>query len=81
MFDPERYRDKAEVQQWRERDPIDLLLATIDIPEDELADMEDAIRAEIEDAVDFAENSPDEDVADLLTFVYSPTSTAAGRSS
>ena len=22
MFDPELYRDKAEVEQWRERDPI-----------------------------------------------------------
>ena len=25
MFDPERYRDKAEVEQWMERDPIALM--------------------------------------------------------
>ncbi len=27
MYDPERYRDKAEVARWRERDPIELLAA------------------------------------------------------
>ena len=27
MYDPELYRDKAEVQHWRKRDPIDLLAA------------------------------------------------------
>ena len=79
MFDPERYRDKAEVEQWRERDPIDLLLAKLEVPDDELAALEEEIRVEVEDAVDFAENSPDEDVADLMTFVYSPSSTVAGR--
>jgi pyruvate dehydrogenase E1 component alpha subunit len=81
MFDPERYRDKAEVERWRERDPIDLLLAKLDLPDEDLAAMEDEIRVEVEDAVDFAENSADEDVADLMTFVYSPSSTAAGRTS
>ena len=25
MYDPERYRDKAEVARWRERDPLELL--------------------------------------------------------
>ena len=25
MYDPERYRDKAEVEQWRQRDPIEAL--------------------------------------------------------
>jgi pyruvate dehydrogenase E1 component alpha subunit len=27
MYDPERYRDKAEVDAWRQRDPIDLWIA------------------------------------------------------
>jgi len=85
MFDPERYRDKAEVQVWRERDPVDLFTAALRgegvLDDATLQAMEDEIAAEIEDAVQFAEQSPDEDVADLLRFVYSPTSTAAGRSS
>ena len=25
MYDPDLYRDKAEVEQWKERDPIDVL--------------------------------------------------------
>ena len=79
MFDPERYRDKAEVERWRERDPIDLLLAKPELSDEERASMEEEIRVEVEDAVDFAENSPDEDVADLMRFVYSPSSTVAGR--
>ena len=79
MFDPERYRDKAEVERWRERDPIDLLLAKLELSDEERASMEGEIRVEVEDAVDFAENSPDEDVADLMRFVYSPSSTVAGR--
>lgn len=79
MFDPERYRDKAEVERWRERDPIDLLLAKLALSDEERASMEEEIRVEVEDAVDFAENSPDEDVADLMRFVYSPSSTVAGR--
>ena len=27
MYDPDRYRDKAEVEQWKQRDPIDALTA------------------------------------------------------
>ena len=79
MFDPERYREKAEVEKWRERDPIDTFLAKLEVDDQTLQAMEDEIAAEIEDAVQFAEESPDEDVADLMRFVYSPTSSAAGR--
>jgi pyruvate dehydrogenase E1 component alpha subunit len=85
MFDPERYRDKAEVKVWRERDPVDLFTAALRdggvLDDATLQAMEDEIAAEIEDAVQFAEESPDEEVSDLLRFVYSPTSTAAGRPS
>nr|MCU0296233.1 thiamine pyrophosphate-dependent enzyme [Candidatus Nanopelagicales bacterium] len=85
MFDPERYRDKAEVALWRERDPIELMLARLradgSLDEAALEAMEHEIADEIQDAVDFAEASADEDVADLMKFVYSPTSTVVGRSS
>ncbi len=84
MFDPERYRDKAEVQRWRERDPIDLMLARLraegSLDDDALEAMEREIADEIQDAVDFAEASADEDVGDLMKFVYSPSSTVVGRS-
>jgi pyruvate dehydrogenase E1 component alpha subunit len=79
MFDPELYRDKEEVLKWRERDPIDLLRNALDLDDQIWQQMEDEIAAEVEDAVTFAEESPDEDVADLMLFVYSPDSSAAGR--
>ena len=79
MFDPELYRDKEEVLKWRERDPIDLLRNALELDDAVLQQMEDEIAAEVEDAVAFAEESADEDVSDLMEFVYSPDSTAAGR--
>ena len=77
MFDPERYRDKAEVARWKEHDPIEGLLAKLDVAEVDLKALEDEIAAVIDDAVTFAEESPLEDPADLLQFVYSPASAAA----
>jgi pyruvate dehydrogenase E1 component alpha subunit len=72
MYDPERYRDKAEVQQWRERDPIELLAARIAAaggPSDPVAEIDGAIAAEIDDAIAFAEASALEPVEDLTRFV------------
>jgi pyruvate dehydrogenase E1 component alpha subunit len=84
MFDPERYRQAEEVQEWRKRDPIDALVKRLSegggLPEGAVDEMETQIAAEIDDAVQFAEDSPDEDEADLTRFVHSPDSTAAGRS-
>jgi pyruvate dehydrogenase E1 component alpha subunit len=76
MYDPERYRDKAEVERWRERDPIELLLRGLreevgDEFEDELARMEASVAQEIAEAVKAAEQADLEPVADLTRFVYS----------
>lgn len=80
MFDPERYRSRTEVDEWRQHDPIDawksVLTETGELTSDRWAELDSDIAAEIDDAVTFAENSPDEDVADLLRFVHSPGSTA-----
>jgi pyruvate dehydrogenase E1 component alpha subunit len=75
MYDPERYRDHAEVDAWRQRDPIDLLVgrlrATDQLDDDDLAQIEDDVRAEVEAAVAAAEAGTDEPVADLTRFVRS----------
>lgn len=80
MFDPERYRDKAEVDQWRKHDPIDALVARLtdsgELDSDTVAEIERDIAAQIDDAVAFADASEDEDVQDLMRFVLSPASTA-----
>ena len=77
MFDPERYRDKDEVARWKEHDPIDAAVRRLGLAEDALAALEAEVAEAVDDAVAFAEESPLEEVADLLRFVYSPDSTAA----
>ncbi len=53
MFDPELYRDKAEVEEWKARDPIQRLSQWMQqsglLPEQELAALEAEIDAEVVD--------------------------------
>jgi pyruvate/2-oxoacid:ferredoxin oxidoreductase alpha subunit len=60
---PDRaYRDQAEVDEWRKRDPVELfrarLLAEGMLDEAAVKALEDAVSAEIEAAIEFAESSP-----------------------
>ncbi|MGZ4592913.1 MAG: pyruvate dehydrogenase (acetyl-transferring) E1 component subunit alpha [Actinomycetes bacterium] len=75
MYDPERYRDKAEVEAWKGRDPIthtaDALRAAGLLDDGLWASMEQEIDAEIAAAEKSAEAAPVEDLADLLRFVTS----------
>jgi pyruvate dehydrogenase E1 component alpha subunit len=75
MYDPDRYRDKAEIARWRERDPIDLLVKRM-TEDGELTDsdreaMVAEVSAEVDRAVEAAEAAPLEPVDDLTRFVYS----------
>ena len=74
MYDPELYRDKAEVARWKERDPI-LELGTRlrdagELDDDGLAAMEAEVTAEIDAAVTFAEAGTPEPVERLTRHVY-----------
>ena len=74
MYDADRYRDKAEIEHWRERDPLDLLrdrLLGDGVPQQELDAAETRIAAQLDDAVAYAEAGTDEPVDELLTFVTS----------
>ncbi len=77
MFDPELYRDKAEVAKWRTRDPIHLFtekcLRDGTLTADDVAAIEAQTAAEIEDAVAFAEAGTWESVDDLERDVLTPT--------
>ncbi len=75
MFDPELYRPKNEVEEWKQHCPILSLTnrlreqgwlddATLEVLEEEVA-------VEITAAVAFAEQSEWEDIAELTRFVYS----------
>ena len=78
MFDPERYRDKAEVAAWAERDPIttlrDGLRAAGGLSDDDWTAMQQEVDAEMEAAVAFAEAGTPEPVEELARFVYSERS-------
>ena len=74
-FDPELYRDKREVEEWKKRDPITAFSAVLRtqglLTDADLAELEAAIAAEIGDAVAFAAAGRWEPVEDLTRFVYS----------
>ncbi|MBN3508708.1 pyruvate dehydrogenase (acetyl-transferring) E1 component subunit alpha [Mycolicibacterium septicum] len=80
MFDPELYRDKAEVERWRERDPIQLFRAQCIhdgvLTTDDVAAMETAADREVEEAVAYADAGTWERVEDLERDVYTPGSVA-----
>ncbi len=75
MFDTELYRSKAEVEQWKQRDPIELLAGHLReaglLSAQELASLETEVAAEVDASVAFAEAGTWEPVADLTRFVYS----------
>jgi pyruvate dehydrogenase E1 component alpha subunit len=75
MYDPDRYRDKSEIERWKLRDPITVFAARMEsggiVPKERFARMEREIGRVIDDAVAFAEAGRLEPVEDLTRFVYS----------
>ncbi len=76
MFDPELYRDKAEVEEWKQRGPIHTFTARLKaqglLNEGEFLALDAQAMGEVETAVAFAEAASWEDIADLTRDVYSP---------
>ncbi|HLI49217.1 MAG TPA: pyruvate dehydrogenase (acetyl-transferring) E1 component subunit alpha [Chthonomonas sp.] len=68
------YRTEEEVQKWRERDPILQLQKYLQehslISAEELDQIEQEARAEVADAIAFAENSPEPPLDSLYDHVY-----------
>ncbi|MFF7311664.1 pyruvate dehydrogenase (acetyl-transferring) E1 component subunit alpha [Streptomyces sp. NPDC008137] len=75
MYDPDRYRDKEEVEKWRSRDPIGLLADRMreggELGDKELERIEQRVTTEVDRAVDAAEQAPEEPVGRLLRHVTS----------
>ena len=87
MFDPELYRTKAEVEEWKKRDPIPTLISQMRaerdpdgvtnevketlITEEDLALIEREVAREVDDAVAFADSGHLEPTDELTRFVYS----------
>lgn len=79
-YDTELYRSKAEVEEWKHRDPIVAFAARLKaqglLQDADLQDVEKRIAAEIADAVAYAENGSWEPVEDVQRFVYSESATS-----
>jgi pyruvate dehydrogenase E1 component alpha subunit len=82
MFDAELYRDKAEVEEWKQRDPIDLLrgqLAAAGVLDDKVvAAIAAEVDREIAHAVAFAESGTWEPADQLTRDVYTPREVTSG---
>jgi pyruvate dehydrogenase E1 component alpha subunit len=74
MFDAELYRDKAEVEHWKARGPVQKLverLAAAGLGDAaDIAGIEAAAAAEVEAAVEFARAAAPEPLGGLTRFVY-----------
>jgi pyruvate dehydrogenase E1 component alpha subunit len=84
MYDPERYRDKAEVAHWQERDPLELLARALaedgELDRAGRAELVADVTAEVDAAAIAAEKAPLEPVEDVTRFVYAePTTAGADR--
>jgi pyruvate dehydrogenase E1 component alpha subunit len=70
------YRTKDEVEEFRKRDPIVVLREQMQneglIDQAAFEAMDKEVMAEVEDAVQFADESPDPDPSELWTDVYAP---------
>ncbi|AEV98634.1 pyruvate dehydrogenase (acetyl-transferring) E1 component subunit alpha [Niastella koreensis] len=75
MFDADLYRDKSEVEAWKQKDPIPALQTQLLeqrlVSEEELQKIKNDIEQEMQAAVAFAEGSALEPVEELTKFVYS----------
>jgi pyruvate dehydrogenase E1 component alpha subunit len=76
MYDAELYRDKEEVERWKQRDPIALFSALLReqglLADGDFADLERNVAEQVAAAVEFAEASPWEPLEDLTKDVYTP---------
>ena len=77
MSDPQKYRSKEEVEEYKQRDPVEVTKQTIlekkFATEKELDAIDQKINAIVEESVKFAEESPYPDPSEAMTDVYTQT--------
>jgi pyruvate dehydrogenase E1 component alpha subunit len=72
-FDPAKYRPESEVTEWLARDPLVVLrkkLLNKGVPEEFFQKVEEQVSKEIEEAVEFAQNSPFPEPEEALDDVW-----------
>ncbi|MCL4144008.1 UNVERIFIED_CONTAM: hypothetical protein GTU68_054276 [Idotea baltica] len=74
MSDPQKYRTKEEVAEWKSRDPIEMtkdrILKGKIATEEELSEIDKNIKAQVAESVKFAEESPYPAAEDAFKDIY-----------
>jgi len=74
MSDPQKYRTKEEVAEWKMRDPLEMnkdrILKGKFATEEELEEIDKKIKAQVAEAVKFAEDSPFPKAEDAFKDIY-----------
>jgi pyruvate dehydrogenase E1 component alpha subunit len=74
MSDPAKYRTKEEVEEYKDKDPINQVLKTIMdnkwATEADIEAINEKVRLEVEESVKFAEESPWPDDSELHKDIY-----------
>jgi pyruvate dehydrogenase E1 component alpha subunit len=74
MSDPDTYRGKEEIKEWQTRDGIlglgEHMKKQKMLTDDEIQRIDEEVTAQVEEAVKFADESPDPDPKDLYRDVY-----------
>jgi pyruvate dehydrogenase E1 component alpha subunit len=74
MGDPERYREKDEIEKWKEEDPIGIyrkfLVGKKISTSGELDEIDQQVEDETQEAVEFAESSPEPAPEALFEHIY-----------
>jgi pyruvate dehydrogenase E1 component alpha subunit len=74
MSDPAKYRTKDEVEEYKAKDPIEQVLATMKengwMDDKGIEKMEAKIAAVVDESVKFAEESPSPDASELYNDIY-----------
>jgi len=75
MADPDVQRDKAEIARWKALDPItrfakDVLLKRNLVTPKDLEDIQKSVEQEVEDAIAFADQSPEPPLESLYDYIY-----------
>ena len=84
MADPVSYREREETEGWRDRDPIVLLRSHLvesgQASGEDIERLEREATATVDDAVAFAESSPEPALSELFTHIHAEPDGAAGAS-
>ncbi len=74
MSDPQKYRTKDELNEYKDKDPITQVLSIIMeegwLDEKGVEKVEDRVKAKVDESIDFAETSPMLELEELYTDIY-----------